>query len=267
MKSHDKRGLRIPPEGREASHRLADFVSDSTCTIILYPRSLTPDAGTAICFAVGERCFLATAAHVIEAARDDRDILLLPRGELNHPGIPFLKRSDVRAHPSDPDVGWLELAPAVVRRSGLRPLPLTQLASDARLSAELPFLFIQGFPSREIERSEKGTFEPLSLCLLTTSVDPGSAARGVAVEYPPQDPGDAGLALVHPGGFSGGGIWTYHPLKLWPFINVEAEKLSAIITTWDSGTKRLYGIAPEYWLERLSHDIPEVQPVAGATTA
>lgn len=257
MKSRDRRKLRTPEEARTAGDQMKHFTSDRACALIGCPRSSAPITGSAVCIEIAGRYFLATAAHVIQPFADE-DILVLPRGELNHPGLPFARRSHSRGENYEYDVAWLEIEPSEWAKSGLRALGMEQVACNQRYHRRNPFLFVQGFPSREMGITPSRTLEPLSLCLVSTSVDPGPSANGTAVEYPPQDPADVGLELIHPGGFSGGGVWTWNPISVWPHINVGAEKMIGIIAEYDPSARRLLSIGLEYWFALVARDNPEL---------
>ena len=258
MKCRDRRKLQIPEEADIAGDQMKHFTSDRACALIGRSRSASPITGSAICIEIAGRYFLATAAHVIEHFANE-DLLILPRGELNHPGVPFIRRSHPRNERYRYDVAWLEIEPSEWSKSGLQALTLEQTACNRRYHRHEPFLFIQGFPSHEMVISSSGTLDPLSLCLVSTSVNRGPEASGVAVEYPPQDPADVGLELVHPGGFSGGGIWTYNPISVWPHINVGAEKLIGIIAEYDPSAKHLVSVGLEHWFELVAQDNPELR--------
>ena len=198
MKSKDDRKAHLPPEGGIAGPLVRDYTSDRSVAIIQRPASPDPHFGSATCIAVGDRWFLATAAHNIDYLPDDNDIQLLPRGERSHPGIPFVARSHPRPVPYRPDVAWLELDPAVASRGGLQAVPLSQLSPVHSIPDAY---FIQGYPSREVEQTAGGGFNPLSLCLGVVSVNPVDPTTAIGLEYPPNSSDDKGLQLVHPGGF------------------------------------------------------------------
>ena len=258
MNSRDLRNISTPEWAIIAGSRMKDFASDRACALIGRPRS-SNITGSAVCIEIAGRYFLATAAHVIAPVAPDEELLIIPRGELNHPGVPFVRRSHPRDKKFKYDVAWLEIEAAEWSRSGLRALTLEQTACNLRYHRNEPIFFIQGFPSREIVANSGGSFEPLSLCLASTSVDRGPGANGVAIEYPPQDPADAGLELVPPEGFSGGGIWTWNPLSIWPHINVQAEKLAGLIVAYDPSARHLVSVGMEYWLELVAQDNPELR--------
>jgi hypothetical protein len=258
MKSRDRRELHIPQESIIAGNQMMHFASDRACAVIGRPRASMPVTGSAVCIEIAGRYFLATAAHVVEPFAN-ADLLLLPRGELNHKGISFIRRSHPRRENYKYDVAWLEVELSDWSNSGLRALTIEQTTYNWRYRKDSPVLFIQGFPSREAIVTTSGSFEPLSLCLASTSVDPGLGAHGAAIEYPPQDPADIGLELIHPGGFSGGGMWTWHPLSVWPHINVGAEKLIGLITEYDPSAKRLISVGLEHWFGLVAHDNPELR--------
>lgn len=255
MKSKDKRRARLPPEGDIAGPRMKDYTSDRSVAIIQRPSSPDPQCGSATCVALGDRWFLVTAAHNIDYLPDDREILLLPRGERSHPGIPFLARSHPRPVPYPFDVAWIELDPAVARRSGLLAVPLSQLSPVHQIPRPH---FIQGYPSREVTPRGSGSFDPLSMCVGVTSVQPIDSNAAIGLEYPPNDPEDAGLELVHPEGFSGGGVWTFHGLKVWPHLNPEGELLVAVLTEYCEQKLTLDAVSIEAWINLLAADHPEL---------
>lgn len=255
MKSKDERKAHLPPEGDIAGPKIRDYTSDRSVAVIQRPSSPDPQCGSATCISVGDRWFLATAAHNIDYLVDDKDIQLLPRAERSHPGIPFLTRSHPRDTPYPSDVAWLELDASAARRGGLQAVPLSQLSAMHRIPDAY---FIQGYPSREVKPGTKGGFDPLSMCVGVVSVPPVGPNAAIGLEYPPNSPDDAGLQLVHPGGFSGGGVWTFTGLLVWPHINVEAESLVAIITSYHAAMLTLDAVSIAAWVDLLSIDHPEL---------
>ena len=255
MQSKDERKWRQPPEMDIAGPLLKDYTSDRSVAIIQRPSSSNPDCGSATCIAVGTRWFLATASHNIDHLPDDSDIQLLPRAERSHPGIPFLRRSHPRSTPYADDVAWLELDSAVATRAGLQAAPLSQLCPILRVPDAY---FIQGYPSREVETGATGGFDPLSMCVGVVSVPPVGATASIGIEYPPNSSDDIGLQLVHPEGFSGGGVWTFNPLNVWPHINVESESLVAIIKSYHRKQLTLDAISIASWVDLLSADNPDL---------
>jgi hypothetical protein len=255
MKSKDERKSRLPPEGDIAGPHLLDYTTDRSVAILQRPSSVDPKCGSATCIAVGDRWFLATAAHNIDYLSDDSDIQLLPRAERSHPGISFLRRSHPRPVPYPADVAWLELDPTVAQRAGLQAVPLSQLGPQHRVPDAY---FIQGYPAREVEPGAKGGFDPLSMCVGVVSVQPGGANAAIGLEYPPNSPDDLGLQLVHPSGFSGGGVWTFTGLRVWPYINVGSESLVAIITSYHAAKLTLDAVSIASWVDLLSSDQPEL---------
>jgi len=255
MKSKDGRAFRAPPEAEHAGNLMKDYASNRSVALILRGKSPEPESASATCVRIGERFFLATAAHCIDPFRAD-EIELLPRGEFGRPGIPFIQRSAPRANESELDIAWLELDAVEVQRSGLSAVELENLGFSIRSVDECAYL-IQGYPAAEVSAQPDGSFRPLSLCITTIGRDLKSPF-GIAAEYPPQDRLDVGLELVHPKGFSGGGLWTFHLLTVWPHISCESEKLCGIVFNHSLSDKALETVSIEHWLRKLLADIPEL---------
>lgn len=256
MKSKDERPWPMPPEARIAGPRFRDYSSDRSVAIIQQRPGFSPECGSATCVEIGARWFLATAAHNIDHIVADENLRLLPRGERSHSGIPFVRRSHPRSAEYPYDVGWLEVDAASARRLGLLPVPVEQLEPKHQIPDAY---FIQGYPSGEVEANASAGFDPLSLSVAVVSVEPTSPEAAIGLEYPPASEADTGLQLVHPRGFSGGGVWTFTGLEVWPYINVEREYLVGIITEYASGKKTLNVASIEVWLELVYLDNPELK--------
>lgn len=256
MKSKDQRPWNMPPEAKVSGPRFRDYSSDRSVAIIQQSDGSSPECGSATCVEIGMRWFLATAAHNIDHIVADEDLRLLPRGERCHPGIAFIGRSHPRSVEYPHDVAWLEVDPTSARSLGLLSVPLKQLAPKHRIPGAY---FVQGYPSREVEANSAGGFDPLSLSVAVVSVKPTSSNAALGLEYPPASEEDTGLQLVHPGGFSGGGVWTFNGLEVWPYINVERESLVGIVTEYVSGKQTLNVASIEAWLDLVYQDNPELK--------
>jgi hypothetical protein len=203
--------------------------------------------------ALNDRWFLATAAHNIDYITNDADIRLVPRAERGHPGLSFLGRSHPRSSEHDLDVAWIELDPVAARRGGLLAVPQDQL----RPATDYGAYFIQGYPSGEVEENTSGGFDPLSLCVLVMSLHT-EPSGDLALEYPPNSPADVGLELIHPRGFSGGGVWTFKGLEVWPYVNIEKEAFAGIIIGYEASLGRLNSVSITGWLELVVMDNPDL---------
>lgn len=256
MKSKDERSWDIGPEAKVASLRFRDYSSDRSVAIIQRPPDDSPQCGSATCVQLGARWFLATAAHNIEHVGVDAELCLLPRGERSHDGIPFIRRSHPRAVSYPHDVAWLEVDVSTARKGGLLAVPSEQLEPKHQIPGAY---FIQGYPSGEVNTNAAGGFDPLSLAVAVISVMPTNARAALGLEYPPASEADAGLQLVHPRGFSGGGAWTFNFIDVWPFINVERESLVGIVTEYHAGKGTLNVVSIEAWLNLVLEDNPELR--------
>lgn len=252
MKSRDRRNIRIPLEGSIAGARVRDYTTDRSVAILQGSSGHNPSCGSATCVELNDRWFLATAAHNLDHITDDADIHLVPRAERGHPGLPFLRRSHPRSAKYDRDVAWIELDPPTARRGGLLAVPQDQLRPVMDNGA----FFIQGYPSGEVEQNAGGGFDPLSLCVLVMSLD-AAPSGDLALEYPPSSPADVGLELIHPRGFSGGGVWTFKGLGVWPYVYVERETLAGIVTSYEQSARRLSSVSISAWLALVATDNPE----------
>lgn len=253
MKSRDHRRISIPPEGSIAGARVRDYTSDRSVAVLQGLSGPTPSCGSATCVDLNGRWFLATAAHNINDISNDADIRLVPRAERGHPGLPFLRRSHPRSSAYELDVAWIEVDPLTARRGGLLAVPRDQLRPVTDNGA----FFIQGYPSGEVEQSASGGFDPLSLCVLVVSLQ-AAPSGDIALEYPPNSPVDVGLELIHPRGFSGGGVWTFTGLGVWPYVNIEKEALAGIITEYEASAGRLNSVSITGWLQLVAMDNPDL---------
>jgi len=252
MKSADTRNLPLPPGGADAAQVMMNYVSDRSAALILSPPMAEhPFIGSATAVMIGDHLLLATAGHNLEGITDASQIRIMPRGEFPHPGLPLVARSS----PVDkPDVGWIELAPGPALASSLRFLQLIDLKCEVRHDPAVPFQ-VQGFPAAEVT-AVAGRVEPFSLNLITSSVE-GHPDR-LVLEYPPQSSADRGLALVHPRGMSGGGVWEVPRFDSSPVWTPDHAHMVAIVQSVAAERHSLFTEPIEEWLRLVATDFPSL---------
>ncbi len=259
--ARDSRTLPYPPGARECESALSSYVSARMVALIIRTGNVV-DIGSATCITIADRYFLATAAHnLVEGA----EIRIIPKSVASE--FPILARSHPQSSKIDPDVAWIELDRAVVESGEMKFIGLGDLLCEARHDPKRVFL-VQGYPAYEVKTLQRNPLELdlLSMGLITRSLIEDDESGYLVLEYPPQDPGDAGLELPSPKGMSGGGVWrfqTFSEARIW---TPEGSKLLAVVATWSEARNRLSYVQVEHWLDRLVEDLPELSCYAENVT-
>ena len=247
-----------------------DYFRNRTAVIYL---AVAPDetyAGSATCIAIGQRLFLATAAHnfrgieklgarltVFSANRSSDTPIAILRGNY---------RQDIPL--GAPDVAWLEVDPNSAAACNLTGVTVNALDAYPALN-ERDLYAMTGFPSGLVQqvrdRPNHINYVVPMLVYFTHAVNidqlPGDhivfsfERNGIG---PVGRPGE----LPIPRGMSGGGIW-HVPLREDPadeVWNPGRMRLGGITLEYFEGRREATGLPLREWLRVLSEDLPELLP-------
>jgi hypothetical protein len=220
------------------------------------------EVGSATAILVGERYFLATAGHNLADIPKDRTIRIVAPGPASECWLPFVGRhACAERGPGSMDVGWIELETTVARATGLRFLPVNDLAPTHR-SEEAPLYLVQGSPARMVSLDDRNGQRSIQLTAIgcVTEATPGRTPRDLALRYGRTTIGRRlpAVALPPAHGLSGGGVWTL-PRPV-PGGAPKPSRLVGLVRAWHRGDRRLDGIPIRRWLRLLRQDLPDLAP-------
>ena len=262
---------------QRGSNRLSRRVLNVTVALVLHDRAGGVWLGSAICIRVGERFFLATAAHNLQQISHLRTI---PRGRYRSDPIRSIGSGIGRV---GDDVAWIELCPKDIERRKVAHLDLEHLdlehlelgTVDPGQPVERPALGEvcergagsldsgrSGMPSRALTHGFPAAGMDADWLYSTRFQVPGAWIPGRVSE--PERIGEVVQSWRHrdlppsfkPNGISGGGMWRR---------GEDGDyRLAGLARTWDASSRVLLGTAIDRWLDALVHGLPELRPVVEA---
>jgi len=252
----DERNLQYPPGSIEAMEAESAYMADRTAALLNFHPSGAVSIGSATGIRLGNRHFLATAAHSIDAENQGARLEVIPY-RTSAQKITIISRSHPRTQKYDYDVAWLLVKPETAESSGITWLSLNDLLCNQRFDPYHSFM-IQGYPASQVIQGPRG-LDLLSLGIGCISLPPDPGDDFLTLEYPPQSSEDAGMEWPSPPGLSdGGGIWKPSAFRESPIWTPEAP-LVAIGRFYDPKRARLATTPIEYWLSLVAQDFPELQ--------
>lgn len=251
MKLFEQLNVKEAYEAASVAHQ--EYVSNRSVAIFIRPSEGQLLIGSGTCVRLGERFFIATAAHNIPPAGTS-GLDVVPMGLGNQPALPIvavgsvLKRGTVNV-----DVAYLEIEPSAARFSILSWVTGDQLAVRPDNSHPSPHL-IQGYPADQVKNSDSPRPQVESDGLTTLSIPATRAAAGfqqgvdLALEWPPHDGSLDHLVLPEPPGVSGGGAWIVPKFSENAVWSAEKSQLASINRSWSRSAKELRGTLIGEWL-------------------
>lgn len=227
---------------------------------------------------IGDREFIATAAHTIPLSRTS--LILIGQGQhpLNRDDIKIVASGRMRG--DNPDVGYIELEPGTTSRLGRVPLSIDRLC-DAGPGQPGRIAFLYGCPFALIKnavnpkRREKiigihsFTYPNSTMAVEEWPTVPRDAEpprRSVDLFIPYDvtaetivDRGGSGNRLPNPEGASGGGICQGIGPKKDGVWHVGKVKLIAIQSSWDKKRKYIRGVQIKQWVRLIEKDYPDLK--------
>lgn len=225
------------------------------------------DIGSGTFVEIEGRCFIATAAHVIDEYPNEALLLITSRERQTDTPLIIGRGSDPVA-----DVGWLELQPGMAQHLGKTPVTLDRLQLGvSHLDDDLAVVY--GFPSEKARPHRGATSHGLvvqPICFATHTPDateqPSDAkpARDIFLAYP--DEGLLGpngpMRGISAPGLSGAGVWTAQTGKqgVW---SPDHCKLIAIENSW-LRWKYVKCSQVQHFLLLVADSVPELAPTIRA---
>ncbi len=218
-----------------------------TAALVLYDRAGGVWLGSAICIRVGERFFLATAAHNLRHLSYVRTI---PRGRYRSDPIRSIGSGVGLA---GDDVAWIELCPEDVERRRVAYLDLEHLDLEQLDVRTLSDGITHGFPAAGMDADwlHSTRFQVPGAWIpghVSTPERPSEIVQSWRRrDLPP---------YFQPSGLSGGGMWRR---------GEDGDyRLAGLARVWHGSSRVLLGTAIDRWLAALVHGLPELRPVVAA---
>ncbi|MEE9281504.1 MAG: hypothetical protein V3V67_15130 [Myxococcota bacterium] len=235
------------------------------------PRSAKNGSGT--CIAIGERRFVATAAHNLRG-RSQRDLLVVheperPVAPAETPVILKLGHTGGGGRSDRCDVGYIELDPATCPEStDCDFLPLDRIQTSVNYAPK-DFVYICGFPSCAIppEYWKRGLGLAPAMTFFFDTVDPAEWRSGlqpdrdIVIDYPEESEllntrtgKSTSIDALPPSGLSGGSIWRVDPNVADPLWTPSQGRLIGIERSWRERSREIYGTQIQHWLQLVAGD-------------
>jgi len=252
---------------REATFAVRNHIKRHTAGI-WQQMPYSPAVGSAVLIEIADRLFLATAAHNFSDIPRGGNYTIFPAtGSSDTPLVEIRHNFVEYGREGTLDLAWLEIEPQSAARSNIAGLPLRSLEPYHQLDSVRFWYNVIGFPweRRSVQRSAVEDRYLIPLMLYTTSPAQGLRPDSdeLLLDYP-----EKGLNaqderhLPHPGGLSGGPIWSVPILaandtQLW---TLDRFRLVGIVTHYLRTSQRLLGVPMRNWLRLLVDDNPELSP-------
>ena len=252
----------------EMTRAMTQYLEDRVVAIVLDSQQ-SPRIGTGTCIQVGERFFVATAAHVLTGHGAGEIRLVTQRDE--HDGLVEIVGMGRRGggEYDKVDIAWIELDPRSAARLPKKFIQVHSLRPYCRhLDSDLVFLL--GFPSARVvsERMPDGRqwldFQPVGRTTLEFEEQPviGRDEYDFFLRYPDRGVSDMDgkpVAASDPHGVSGATVWAVeiNEHRIWL---PERARVIGIQHSWSRG-KWLRATQVQHWLRLLSEDVPQLRPL------
>lgn len=224
------------------------------------------NVGSGTCIKIGERFFIATAAHNLSGFRDDQ-IAIARSTRISSDFVRFLARHSTSGDSSDLiDLGWIELNSSDAKNLGKDFLSLDDLELGVSHRSQSKVV-VAGHPADRVDQEQFPLINLECVTLMCNLLLPSQASlpknadRDVVVDY--QEMGvdsKSGRAFRTPpaNGLSGGGIWlvSMESSGVW---DPSSTRLIAVERSWDRATRQVFGTQIQHWLMLLRASLPELQ--------
>ncbi len=226
--------------------------------------------GSGTCISVGDRYFVATAAHVLEGCRNDQ-IFLMPGSKepLPKQWIPIIGRGERGGGSNDPvDIAWLEVDPHAISALQKVFCPLSRLLSGV-FHVPDDWIFFIGYPiaqvPQELFKERKLRVQPVGYYTETLPVKrwpqakKGDPSIDIYIDYNQHALLDKmPFKMIHPEGMSGGGIWLANLIPNKGMWSPDQAQLLGIEHASDDGLSYARGTQIQHWLRMLKEDVPSL---------
>lgn len=240
---------------------IRDHLQQIGVAIVAFKDGEPYELGSGTCVKIGDRCFIATAAHVIDKYPNEALFLITQQEPQDSTPVIIGRGSD-----PDLDVAWLELQPGVERTLGRNFIAIDRMRLGvAHLEKDL--VVVYGYPSEKASVHRGSRIHGLGvqpICFATNTLDgterPTSAnvARDICLAYPYEHlwGPDGPMAGIAAPGLSGGGIWTVEAgtQGLW---SPDKCQLVGIEHSW-SPWKWVKGSQVQHFLALMVRQLPEL---------
>lgn len=242
---------------------LSDHFLNHSIVIWQISPSGEPSVGSGTCVEIGNRLFVATAAHNFKDLQNGgRVVLFSGRGStlirLKEVGHNYLSYGA----PKTLDVAWVEINQDSAAQSNLLGIPLRSIAPYHSLDES--YYSITGIPSErskiDIENKQaRVTLLPIIYYTHAAS-KPGVADADLFLNYPIGSVNTENQLVPtdDPYGMSGGGIWYTPPMDVSQVWSLAAYPLVGIVVSFLPQSRQICGLQMHRWLSLLHKDHPEL---------
>jgi hypothetical protein len=246
---------------------LRDHFQRIGVAIVAFENGEPVELGSGTCVMIANRCFIATAAHVIDKYPNEALFLITSQERQDSTPLIIGRGSD-----PDADVAWLELEPGIDRVIDRNFISIERMCLGvSHLETDLAVVY--GFPAEKARVHGAVPIRGLGvqpICFATHTLDAqeqpvgSDSDRDLFLAYP--DEGlfgpDGPMAGIRAPGLSGGGIWTVeaNTAGLW---SPEHAKLIGIEHSW-LPWKWVKGSQVQHFLRLMCRTVPELATVIRA---
>ncbi len=240
-----------------------ETISSYTLPIAANSRDVRTKWGSAVLIEIGGRLFAATASHCI-----GRNLFLLLNRAFQLPTNPTPTRSIFKLDQDMMDIAAVELEnDARLSRCSVENIAVDRPVVPAdETKPGRPFYYVCGFPSAEY-RWQGGEIHIRAISLATF---PQSISPDVyKFAYPTTVSERFGDQFIDkpagtPHGFSGGGLWKFHPPEPGEIYSPRNARLYGIQYEWhdnddiDKG-RRIYCVPIRHWINLIASNYPDLR--------
>lgn len=267
-----RRALRL---ASEAQRGLMTQVHSRGVGIVQLKNQQEIGLGSGTCVRIGDRYFIATAAHVICDAPINELCLVPEGGPTPHSrrvallGMKWSGGGDY----DDIDVGWIEVEPAAAKRmNGKTFITLDRVLPFCTPKRGKQMILLWGAPWALVDQRALQEHYRVDVRFATFLTPPlprsrwpwrGKGRNDIFLSYPTNDQttrrvsDDAPAVPPNPQGMSGGGMWLHEfSDEVWL---PERSMLIGIDRSWSPSEQYARGTRIEHWLRLVAKDFPDLR--------
>ncbi len=231
----------------------------------------TPFIGSGTCIEINDRLFISTAAHNFKDVPRGGKVTLLSANSSSRIPLKVIGQNyGYYGHSRILDTAWVEIDVQSAEQENLFGVPLHTVEPHHVIDIENGNYEVVGLPMQLHSVTEDRTHYIVPLAVYNTM--PGKSADpdddNLMLDYSETAMTNQGIVTMpHPGGMSGGGIWSV-PLVDRPDIWIPSKfRLAGIVTDYfhlrDEICGQIRGLRMHHWLKLVLNDHPELREHIG----
>ena len=261
-----KRGILM-----EAIKGMVAFLFQRSVGIAIIKNNRLTNTGSGTCIQVGDRYFVATAAHVIASSQKE-EIWLIHQTAPTENQIPILAcgTRGGTANEDDIDVGWIELEGNTAIGLNKTFIQLAQIQPNVAF-VENDLVVINGYPgalvNKQLLKLRELSVQSIAYHTVTLPKSEWPNGKQEAFDIITNYPSDGNIltdgtpySLPDAPGISGGGIWSMNitTAGLWSPMSAQ---LIGVFRSWSDSHRWGRGTQIQHWLKLISDSHPELEDV------